>query len=167
MNIRILPLPGIAALALLMGQAIAAPGHGHDGHGAHEHRMFTAGEPGDLKEPVARTVDITMQETDDARMLFRPDVIEVKRGEQVKFVLRNDGAADHEFMLDSAENNARHKMAMETDAFMGHGDPNGRRLAPKDSSEIVWRFTKPGTFEFACLIPGHYEAGMHGMVVVK
>jgi len=50
---------------------------------------------------------------------------------------------------------------------MEHDDPNGKRLTPSGSNEIVWRFTKPGTFEFACLIPGHYESGMKGTVVVK
>ena len=50
---------------------------------------------------------------------------------------------------------------------MEHDDPNGKRLAPGRLREIVWRFTKAGTFEFACLIPGHYESGMNGTVVVK
>ncbi len=108
-----------------------------------------------------------MHETDDAKMLFKPDRIEVKRGEQVKFVLKNVGQVDHEFMLDSVQNNAKHKIQMEKNPDMEHDDPNGKRLAPNGSNEIVWRFTKAGTFEFACLIPGHYESGMKGTVVVK
>ena len=93
-----------------------------------------------------------MHETGDAKMLFSPNQVEVKRGEQVKFVLKNAGKVDHEFMLDSVANNAKHKIAMEKNPDMEH-DPNGKRLAPDGSSEIVWRFTKAGTFEFACLIP--------------
>ena len=108
-----------------------------------------------------------MKETDDAKMLFEPNQVEIKRGEQVKFVLKNHGKTDHEFMLDSIQNNAKHKIAMEKNPDMEHDDPNGKRLTPNASNEIVWRFTKPGTFEFACLIPGHYESGMHGTVVVK
>jgi uncharacterized cupredoxin-like copper-binding protein len=50
---------------------------------------------------------------------------------------------------------------------MQHHDANAVRLAPGKDTAILWRFTKAGTFEFACLIPGHYEAGMHGRVVVK
>jgi len=50
---------------------------------------------------------------------------------------------------------------------MEHDDPNGKTLDAGKSTEILWRFSKPGTFEFACLIPGHYEAGMHGTVTVK
>jgi uncharacterized cupredoxin-like copper-binding protein len=142
--------------------ALAGPGEA-----GHSHKSFAAGEPGDAKKPVARTIEVSMKETDDAKMLFEPNQVEIKRGEQVKFVLKNVGKVDHEFMLDSVQNNAKHKVAMEQNPDMEHDDPNGRRLAPAGSSEIVWRFTKAGTFEFACLIPGHYESGMKGTVVVK
>jgi uncharacterized cupredoxin-like copper-binding protein len=50
---------------------------------------------------------------------------------------------------------------------MEHDDPNGKTLQPKASSEILWRFTRRGQFEFGCLIPGHREAGMTGIVIVK
>ena len=153
-----------AAAALALSTALAFAGPGEAGH---THKSFAAGEPGDPKKPVARTIEVTMKETEDAKMLFEPNRVEVKRGEQVKFVFRNNGKVDHEFMLDSVANNAKHKFAMEKNPDMEHDDPNGKRLAPSDSNEIVWRFTKPGTFEFACLIPGHYESGMHGTVVVK
>ena len=157
------PLAGaLAALALSTAMALAGPGEA-----GHSHKSFAAGEPGDPKKPVARTIEVTMKETDDAKMLFEPNKVEIKRGEQVKFVLKNSGQVDHEFMLDSVQNNAKHKVAMEQNPDMEHDDPNGKRLAPKGTSEIVWRFTKAGTFEFACLIPGHYESGMKGTVVVK
>jgi len=99
-------------------------------------------------------------------MAFSPDIVKVRLGEQVKFLLVNAGELDHEFMLDTPEHNAKHKIAMEKNPEMEHDDPNGKRLQSKASAEIVWKFTKPGTFEYACLIPGHYEAGMHGVVVV-
>ena len=163
MKTRISAFTGAAvALTLATGLALAAPGEP-----GHSHKSFAAGEPGDPKKPVARTVEVTMKETEDAKMLFEPNRVEIKRGEQVKFVLKNVGQVDHEFMLDSVENNAKHKVQMEKNPDMEHDDPNGKRLAPKGSNEIVWRFTKPGTFEFACLITGHYESGMHGTVVVK
>jgi uncharacterized cupredoxin-like copper-binding protein len=150
------------AITISAAMAIAAPGEP-----GHRHKTFAAGQPGDPKKPAAKTVEVTMLETDDAKMLFKPDRVEVKRGEQVKFVLRNAGKFDHEFMLDSVENNAKHKIQMEKNPEMEHDDPNGKRLTPNGSNEIVWRFTKAGTFEFACLIPGHYESGMHGTIVVK
>mgnify|MGYP003585560266 CR=1 FL=1 len=163
MKIRMSVVAGAAAaLALSMGMAVAGPGET-----GHSHRSFEAGEPGNPKRPVARTVEVTMRETDDAKMLFVPDRVTVRHGEQVKFVIRNTGEVEHEFMLDSVANNAKHKIQMEKNLDMEHDDPNGRRLNPDQSAEIVWRFTKPGTFEFACLIPGHYESGMKGIVVVE
>jgi uncharacterized cupredoxin-like copper-binding protein len=163
MTFRLTTLAGAAcSLALATTLAVAAP----DEPG-HSHKTFAAGEPGDPKKPIAGTMEITMHETEDAKMLFSPNWVEVKRGEQVRFVLKNAGKVDHEFMLDSVANNAKHKIAMEKNPDMEHDDPNGRRLNPDGSSEIVWRFTKAGTFEFACLIPGHYESGMKGTVVVK
>ena len=163
MTFRLTTLAGAAcALALATTLAVAAPGAP-----GHSHKTFAAGEPGDPTKPIAGTMEITMHETEDAKMLFSPNRVEVKRGEQVRFVLKNAGKVDHEFMLDSVANNAKHKIAMEKNPDMEHDDPNGRRLNPDGSSEIVWRFTKAGTFEFACLIPGHYESGMKGTVVVK
>ncbi|KLK90098.1 copper resistance protein [Microvirga vignae] len=163
MKLRLSTLMGAAA-ALALSTTLALAGPGEAGH---SHRTFAAGEPGDPKKPVARTIEVTMKETEDAKMLFEPNKVEIKRGDQVKFVLKNHGQVDHEFMLDTVERNAKHKIAMEKNPDMEHDDPNGKRLAPKGSNEIVWRFTKAGTFEFACLIPGHYESGMHGTVVVK
>ena len=148
----------LAVVGLSLGSALADRGHGH--------RTFAAGVPGDPKKP-ARSVEISMTETGDGKLLYSPDRIEVRRGEQIRFVLKNAGKLDHEFMLDSIANNAKHKVAMEKNPDMEHDDPNGKRLASQRSSDLIWRFTKSGTFEFACLIPGHYEAGMRGIVVVK
>ena len=126
MKFRLTTLAG-AACALALSTTLALAGPGEPGH---SHKTFAAGEPGDPKKPVARTVEVTMQETDDAKMLFKPNRVEVKRGEQVKFVLKNVGKVDHEFMLDSVANNAKHKIAMEKNPDMEHDDPNGKRLAP-------------------------------------
>jgi uncharacterized cupredoxin-like copper-binding protein len=91
----------------------------------------------------------------------------VKRGEQVKFILKNVGVVDHEFLIDTKQNNAKHKLEMENNPDLEHEEPNGARLKPGTNREILWRFTKAGTFEFACLLPGHYESGMKGIVVIK
>ena len=100
-------------------------------------------------------------------MSFAPDKIEVKRGEQIRFVIRNVGELPHEFVLASTADNLKHAALMQKYPDMEHDDPNGKTLQPKASSEILWRFTKRGEFEFACLIPGHREAGMTGKIVVK
>jgi uncharacterized cupredoxin-like copper-binding protein len=72
-----------------------------------------------------------------------------------------------EFVLATTQENLKHAEAMKKNPDMEHDDPNAKRVAPKQTSEIVWKFTKPGKFEFACLIPGHRDAGMFGIVDVK
>jgi uncharacterized cupredoxin-like copper-binding protein len=148
------------SLALIGGTAVAGPGTP-----GHSHGGFSAGSPGDPKKP-ARVVQVTMREG-DGKMVFVPERVEVKRGEQIKFVLRNNGELDHEFVLATTEENIKHAEEMKKNPEMEHDDPNAKRLAPKKSNEIVWRFSKAGTFEYGCLIPGHREAGMVGTVVVK
>lgn len=158
-------------IAAMLSPAVAGPGakghsHGHgQGHG-HDAMEFAAGEPADPKKRIARTIEIVAREG-DGKMSYSLDKIEVKVGEQIRFKLKNDGELAHEFMLDSFENNAKHKIQMQKNPEMEHDDPNGKRLEPKKSGELIWRFTKAGTFELACLIPGHYEAGMKGVVVVS
>ena len=135
------------------------PGHSHDA------THFSAGEPGNHKRP-ARVIVVTMKEG-DGKMLYFPDKIEVRKGEQIRFILQNTGELDHEFLLATTEENLKHGEVMKKYPDMEHDDPNGKRLKPKGKSEIVWRFSKAGEFEFACLIPGHREAGMLGKVIVK
>jgi uncharacterized cupredoxin-like copper-binding protein len=132
-------------------------------HEGHEH--FSAGEPGDPKKP-SRTVKVTMLE-DGKKMLFEPAIIEVRQGEQIRFVIFNEGTWNHEFMLATIAENRKHAELMKKFPDMEHDDPNAKRLAPFESGELLWKFTKRGEFEYACLIPGHLEAGMHGKVVVK
>ncbi len=154
-----LVLSAIAALAM-SGAALAGPG----GHG-HSHADTTYGEPGDPKKP-ARIVQIAMTES-DGKMVFIPDKVEVRRGEQIRFMLRNIGGQDHEFVLGTVEENLKHGEEMKKNPDMEHDDPNSKRLAAKKTGEIVWKFTKAGTFDFSCLIPGHRESGMFGTVIVK
>jgi uncharacterized cupredoxin-like copper-binding protein len=146
---------GIALIAL---SAAALPALGHEQHG---HEGYAAGEPGNPRKP-SRTIEVEMSE-----MAFTPSRIEVKRGEQIRFVVKNVGREDHEFLLASTEENLKHAEIMKQHPHMEHDDPNGVRLAPKQSAEIVWKFTKSGTFEYACLIPDHRDYGMVGRVTVK
>ena len=155
----------IVGAAIVLGLAGPMSGHAGPGEAGHGHAAYSAGEPGNPKRP-ARIVQVTMRET-DGKMMFVPDRVEVKRGEQIRFVLRNNGALDHEFVLATAAENVKHAEEMKKNPEMEHDDPNAKRLAPAKAGEIVWKFTKPGTFEFGCLIPGHREAGMIGTVIVK
>ncbi len=154
---------GIALFATVFLSASAWAGAGPAGHSHGE--GFSAGEPGDPKKP-ARIVQVTMGEM-DGKMMFMPAKVEVKKGEQIKFVLRNNGELDHEFILATTAENLKHGEAMKKNPDMEHDDPNGKRLAPKKADEIVWKFTKAGEFEYGCLIPGHREAGMIGTIIVK
>lgn len=159
MKLPLLKLAGLA-LALSAGAALAGPGAAghHDGEVAY-------GKPGDPKKP-ARLVQIAMGEK-DGKMHFIPNRIEIRRGEQIKFQLRNNGEMDHELVLATLAENLKHAIEMQKNPDMEHDDPNAKRLAPKKTGEIVWAFTKAGEFDFSCLIPGHREAGMTGTVVVK
>lgn len=103
----------------------------------------------------------------DGKMMFVPNKVEVKKGKQIKFMLRNNGELDHEFVLATTAENLEHAEMMKKNPEMRHVDPNARRVAPKKTDEFVWRFTKVGMFEFACLIPGHRDAGMFGVADVK
>ncbi len=133
---------------------------------AHGHSVkFSAGEPGDPKKP-ARTIEIAMRE-EYGLQFYVPEKVAVKRGEQVRFILRNEGKHDHEFVLATEKDNLKHAAAMRKNPDMEHDDPNAVRLKPAKNGELIWKFTKRGTFEFSCLIPGHREDGMIGTVTVK
>lgn len=158
-------LTAVVAAALGFGLAPAVfAGPGDAGH-SHD-KGFSAGEPGDAKKP-ARIVPVVMRETPDGKMIYEPSKLQVKKGEQIRFVITNAGEIPHEFVLASVEDNLKHAEMMKKAPEMEHDDPNSKTLQPKKKVEIVWRFSKAGEFEFACLIPGHREAGMIGTVAVK
>ena len=161
MNLRIATLTFIAALA--SSQAMAGPGH-NDDHG-HKDADFAAGKPGD-----AQAVDRKIQVQASDQMSFNPEDWTIRPGETVKFVVTNIDQLPHEFVIDTRQGNAEHREAMmaamaDGEAMM-HEDPNALMLAPGETGELVWTFTKQGTFEAACNIPGHYQAGMKATIDV-
>src|SRR5262249_16229695 len=152
----------LTSIGAVLATHIAMPGpaSAHEDHG-----HFSAGEPGDPKKP-PRVVEIKMFEG-SGKMGYEPARIEGRRGGQVRFVLQNDGEEDHEFILAAVPQNPQPPAVKKKNPEMEHDDPNATRLLPHGHGEIVWKFTKRGTFEFACLIPGHYEKGMFGRITVK
>ncbi|AOF93044.1 plastocyanin/azurin family copper-binding protein [Sinorhizobium sp. RAC02] len=146
--------------ALFLATAFSTTALADAGHGA-----MAVGEPGD-KAKATQTIRVTMKETEDGRMLFVPASFNVKKGQTVRFAIRNAGELNHEFVLDQQDKIMEHKATMEKFPEMEHDDPNAIRLAAGTSGEIVWQFTNDGTFKIACLVPGHYDAGMHGDVTV-
>jgi len=157
----------------IAGHAWAAGPHDHGhadhmmgGHTMSDHQAaLPFGEPGDPMKP-ARPISIVMTDG-NGKMAFIPSAIEVKQGDQIKLLLRNNGVSDHELVLGTLDMNLEHARMMAENPDMKHEEPNARRLAPKKTGEILWRFTKVGEFDFSCLIPGHREAGMTGKIIVK
>lgn len=128
--------------------------------------MYNIGKKGE-KAKAKRTVNITMRETDDGKMLFEPKVLTFRKGETVILNFTNRGDTDHEFVMDTEAKVQEHKVVMEKNPDMEHADDNSLRLAPGAKGQIIWTFAKSGPFSFACLIPGHYEMGMHGKMKVN
>lgn len=156
-NFKIVPI--LIALSLFGGSAIA-----HEG-GHHDEQPALYGEPGDPSKPV-RDVTLRMKEG-GGRMMFEPETIDVIKGEQIRFVLENEGELDHEFFFGTAQEMADHAEMMQAMPGMKHTDANSMSVASKEHASVVWHFTNSGEFPFACLIPGHAEAGMKGTIIVK
>ena len=110
----------------------------------------------------ARTIEVTMG--DDMR--FSPDTINVSQGEVIRFIHTNTGQLMHEFVLGTPESLAEHAELMKKFPNMEHSEPYMAHVAPGESGEIVWKFSTAGEFGFGCLIPGHFDAGMKGRVLV-
>ena len=109
-----------------------------------------------------RTVVFTMSDT----MRFTPDSLTVKRGETVKIVVKNGGAMLHEFVLGTKKELQAHAALMLRFPTMEHDEPYMAHVAPGQTGEIIWTFNRAGDFDFACLIAGHYQAGMVGKITV-
>jgi uncharacterized cupredoxin-like copper-binding protein len=139
-------------------------------HGEKDHSKKTApikkeqtdwGIAGDAKA-AKRTIEIKM--TDNMR--FSPDKIEVRQGETVRFVVSNDGKMMHEFVIGTKKELDAHAVQMMKFPNMEHDEPYMAHVKPKAKGEIIWTFNKAGDFDFACLIAGHYQAGMVGKIKV-
>lgn len=155
-------------LAALVAVSSAAFAHGDEEHA--KPRKFDAakveatdfGQEGDPRK-VTRTIKVDMADS----MRFTPGDLTVKRGETVKFVVHNGGQVLHEMVLGTKKAIAEHAELMKKFPEMEHADANMAHVKPGKSREIVWKFTKAGEFQFACLQPGHFEAGMVGKLTVK
>jgi uncharacterized cupredoxin-like copper-binding protein len=97
-------------------------------------------------------------------MRFKPATIKVKRGETIRFLARNTGKVKHEMVLGTIGELKKHAELMRKFPEMEHADPNQVSVGPGKTGELIWQFTRAGTFDFACLQPGHFEAGMVGKI---
>ena len=120
------------------------------------------GKPGD-RVKASRTVEIAMSD----EMRFTPASITARKGETIRFVVNNSGKLKHEMVLGSIEELQEHAALMRKFPEMEHADTNQLSVDPGKTGELIWQFTNAGTFDFACLQPGHFEAGMRGRIAVK
>lgn len=156
MKSTLLPPAAFVALAFSATGVLAAGSHpaGHDD---------PAGAIGEAGSRPTRTVEVDMNDA----MRFTPASIAVKKGETIRFVVRNSGQVKHEMVLGTPQMLKEHYEMMKRMPGMEHAGANQVTVAPGKTGEIVWRFNKAGQVDFACLQPGHYDAGMKGEVAVR
>ncbi len=156
----------IPAVLLTLTPLGAAHAHGDKPHAKNTGPVVKEqkewGIAGDASS-VSRTIEVRMLDT----MRFTPDLIEVKRGETIRFVHKNDGEIMHEFVIGTKKELDEHAVLMLKFPNMEHDEPYMVHVAPGKTGEVIWTFNRPGEFDFACLIPGHYQAGMVGKVKVS
>lgn len=159
--------------ALLLASTLLAQhawAHGPQGHAsqmpmAQHHAAVKEQKPWGIageRAEARRTIEIRM--TDDMR--FTPERIEVREGETVRIVAANKGKVMHEIVLGTRDELMAHAELMKKHPGMEHDEAYMAHVAAGKRGDIVWTFNRPGEFEFACLIAGHYEAGMKGSITV-
>ena len=153
----------LALSASLVVGPVLAHGESHSKQQAEEvvKEQKAWGTAGD-SDQVDRTIEVSMTD----QMRFTPDRIEVKLGETIRFVLRNQGGMLHEFVLGTKQDLDEHAAMMLKFPGMQHDEPYMAHVGPGKREEIVWTFNRAGEFDFACLIAGHYQAGMVGKIKV-
>nr|WP_256835197.1 cupredoxin family protein [Pseudomonas oleovorans] len=160
------PLPALLLAALLPALQAQAHEDSHAGHG--DMQMMDHGpaqKPWGIAgqaDKVDRTVEIRMGDS----MRFTPERLQVRQGETIRFVHHNDGKLMHEFVLGTRQTLDEHAAEMLRAPGMAHGEAYMAHVAPEAQGEMIWTFNRAGEFEFACLIAGHYQAGMRGSIEV-
>jgi uncharacterized cupredoxin-like copper-binding protein len=155
--IRCVRASSVMIAFLVTSAAALASGSHAGGHGD-----FAIGKPG-VAAKVNRTIAVDM--TDNMR--YTPSDVKVKKGETIRFVVKNSGQVPHEMSLGTEKELLAHLEEMKKFPGMEHDEPGKLTLAPGKQGEILWQFTKTGSVNFACLMPGHFEAGMKGAVSVS
>ena len=123
--------------------------------------ISAAGGPGDAKA-VSQVIHI---EADDIK--FVPKEVTTQVGQTVNFVITNHGAIVHEFVIGDKTEQAEHEKEMQAMGAMEHQEPNAVTVKPGETRTLIWKFRSAGTTEYACHVPGHFAAGMVGVVRVK
>lgn len=159
-----LPLLLIALLAAPL-TSLPAHAHGDKKHAAAAPAAAQQTAWGIAGKPAQATRTITLDMTDAMR--FTPDNLTVQEGKTVRFVVRNKGRMLHEMVIGTPDELAKHAALMARFPNMQHDEAYMVHVDPGRTGEIVWHFNRAGSFEFACLIAGHYQAGMRGTITVN
>lgn len=149
----------VAFLPLFVATSAMASGTHAGGHQGESGAIGQAGKAAEVTRSVA--VDMTDE------MRFIPSSLTAKQGETVRITVSNSGKLKHEMVLGTEAELKEHYEAMKKFPEMEHDDANQVTVMPGKSREIIWKFTKAGTINFACLQPGHYDAGMKGAFKVN
>lgn len=154
------------ALALMSGAALA---HGKKKHDDKmmmvpanldmvENEFGMTGDP----EKVSKTITVSMSD----EMRFEPSELEIKVGDTIRILAANKGEVLHEMVIGRKADLMKHAAMMVKFPNMEHSEPYMAHADEGQTAEIIWTFSKPGTFEYGCLIPGHYDSGMKGLITV-
>lgn len=167
MKLLIVTLTLGIAIGLVPPMAEAGTGIGDQPHvKAYEHSgQVPIGKPGSGAK-ITRTIEVNIKETDSGYMLFEPDAIHIKQDSVVRFVINNFGTIEHEFFLGSFDEIAEHQQLMRKHPSMVHDDSNAISISSGKTATLDWAFSDKTNLEFVCLIPGHREAGMWGVIMV-
>ncbi len=156
---------GLYALMLATTAVLA---HGNEAHAPRTAIDYAKVEPtafGRAVDPKRAKRTITVEMSDAMR--FTPAEITLKRGESVRFVIKNGGRMMHEMVLGTEAELKQHAELMKRFPDMEHDAPHMAHVGPGQTGEIGWQFTRTGVFYYGCLLPGHFEAGMVGKIIVK
>jgi uncharacterized cupredoxin-like copper-binding protein len=126
-------------------------------HGENESSVGKAGDPNNVSR------SIVLQMTFNR---FKPSKINVKRGETIKFVLKNISKKKHEFMIATMTELKKHAKMMRKHPDMEHDESNKVTVNSGERRALVWQFTEVGTVDFACPKSGHFK-GMRGEIKVS
>lgn len=149
-------------ILLALGLRVAAhEGHAEPGARALSTEQYPWGREGDPAK-ASRTIAIDMSDA----LRFTPSRVKVTQGETVRFIAANSGKLMHEMVIGTEEELQKHAEMMKKFPGMKHSEPYMAHVSPGKRGTIAWTFTRPGTFFFGCLVPGHWDGGMKGTIVV-
>jgi uncharacterized cupredoxin-like copper-binding protein len=157
------PLLLIATQPAMAGSAPLMEGMpGMDGH---NHFELPFGHPCDQAE-VDHVIRIAMGD-----MSFEPQSLRVTAGQTIRFVITNRSEVDHDFTIGEPTTQQAHHTemleAMESGSPAHGHDPNAVTVKAGEQRDLTWTFTAAGSLEYDCNVPGHFEAGMRGIIVVS